>query len=211
MRIDLHVHTVFSDGRLTVDDLVREAKSLPIDGFVVTDHNTAEVCLSVAPGVRDGVFVGTGMEYTCGCGSDILLYGYPENLLALWDGGGMPLSMDMAWVFRQAARHDLVACLAHPCRPCQPADMVEVARLASFLAAVETVNGKNRFRYPGSNLLACRFAARHGLPGTGGSDCHRPGELGRAYTFMECGQDWSDMLGCLRLGKVFADPGDAAP
>lgn len=208
MKLDMHVHTTFSDGLLTVRELVEECSVSPVHGFVVTDHNTAEVCRHVEPGWHGDVFVGTGMEYTCGCGSDILLYGEPGDLLALWANGDMPLLKSMGWVLSKAGAFGLVPVLAHPFRPTQPADIAGARGNAATLAAIETINGKNRFRFPGSNDKAVSLAVDLGLPATGGSDGHRPGELSRAWTCLPHCLSWEDVLDSLSEGRFLPDAGD---
>ena len=42
LRIDLHVHTVHSDGHGTVRDVLRVAEAKGLDGLAITDHNTLQ-------------------------------------------------------------------------------------------------------------------------------------------------------------------------
>ena len=37
---DLHIHTVYSDGELTVDEIIKKVKENNVDFFSITDHNT---------------------------------------------------------------------------------------------------------------------------------------------------------------------------
>lgn len=45
--IDLHTHTIYSDGELTPDELIREAIDKKIGILSITDHNTIDGIKSV--------------------------------------------------------------------------------------------------------------------------------------------------------------------
>jgi predicted metal-dependent phosphoesterase TrpH len=63
---DLHLHTKFSDGSWTPDDLVREAARQKFAAIAVTDHDTVDgVAETVAAGKKFGVEVIAGAEITC--------------------------------------------------------------------------------------------------------------------------------------------------
>ena len=40
LKIDIHVHSTFSDSTATLDDIVKVAKEKGLDGVVITDHDT---------------------------------------------------------------------------------------------------------------------------------------------------------------------------
>ncbi|MEM2850108.1 MAG: CehA/McbA family metallohydrolase, partial [Candidatus Bathyarchaeia archaeon] len=40
MKIDIHVHTIYSDGRGTVREVLKIAKFKGLDGLAITDHNS---------------------------------------------------------------------------------------------------------------------------------------------------------------------------
>jgi predicted metal-dependent phosphoesterase TrpH len=60
-RVDLHVHTVFSDGDLTPGSLVRQALDHGLVAVAVTDHDTV---MGVGPALE--VAAGTGLEIVPG-------------------------------------------------------------------------------------------------------------------------------------------------
>ena len=41
MKGDFHIHTTYSDGSLTVDEILKEAES-KLDYFAITDHDSVE-------------------------------------------------------------------------------------------------------------------------------------------------------------------------
>ncbi len=62
-KVDLHVHSTYSDGTLTPAELVKHAKTLDISAFALTDHDTAEgVDEAVKAGNELGVEVVPGVE-----------------------------------------------------------------------------------------------------------------------------------------------------
>ena len=40
MKIDLHSHTTFSDGRLTPAELIQRAQTMQVDVLAITDHDS---------------------------------------------------------------------------------------------------------------------------------------------------------------------------
>jgi 3',5'-nucleoside bisphosphate phosphatase len=63
MKIDLHLHTLASDGRLTPEELVRLAHERGVGRMAVTDHDTTDaVPVATAEGRRLGVEVIPGVE-----------------------------------------------------------------------------------------------------------------------------------------------------
>lgn len=76
--IDLHIHTVYSDGTYTPEKVVCKAKELGLKAISITDHDTVsglEEALSV--GKRIGVEVVPGVEMSADAGEDeIHILGY---------------------------------------------------------------------------------------------------------------------------------------
>ena len=42
MKLDLHTHTIYSDGELTIEESVNKAKKIGLDGIAITDHDNIE-------------------------------------------------------------------------------------------------------------------------------------------------------------------------
>ena len=83
-KIDLHVHTNFSDGSETPESAVRHAAELGISAIAITDHDTTNaVKRARAEGEKLGVEVIAGIELGCGWhGREIHMLGYdldPDN------------------------------------------------------------------------------------------------------------------------------------
>lgn len=75
---DLHLHTVFSDGTYTPDELIRESKKAGLSAIAVVDHDTVEgIEPSLKAGGRQEVEVIPGIELSAEYeGLEVHLLGY---------------------------------------------------------------------------------------------------------------------------------------
>lgn len=62
MKIDLHTHTIHSDGTLTPKELLQLAKKNNIDVLAITDHDNIEGSKQLIYGNHDGINVYSGVE-----------------------------------------------------------------------------------------------------------------------------------------------------
>src|SRR3989442_7192441 len=89
--IDLHTHTVYSDGTFTPTELIALARDRGLDGVAVTDHDTTNGLVEAgAAGAEAGVEVVPGVELSTvrdGEGVHILCYfmdlAHPEFMAEL--------------------------------------------------------------------------------------------------------------------------------
>jgi 3',5'-nucleoside bisphosphate phosphatase len=79
MRIDLHTHSLISDGTDTPGELVRKARAVGLDVVGLTDHDTFDgLDEAVAEAERVGIHAVRGMELSCSRHGDsvhVLAYG----------------------------------------------------------------------------------------------------------------------------------------
>ena len=62
-RVELHTHTIASDGIMDPEELAKRGKKRNYDAIVVTDHNTTTSCNAVAEkGKKVGLVVVPGIE-----------------------------------------------------------------------------------------------------------------------------------------------------
>jgi len=63
-RIDLHSHTVVSDGRLTPKELIERAKAKGVEVLSITDHDTVAAYQQLADIKLDGLLIIPGVEFS---------------------------------------------------------------------------------------------------------------------------------------------------
>ncbi len=71
----LHIHSVFSDGTGTLDEIARDARRAGLEWIGMTDHNTLAPTYRGFEGVHGGVVVIVGYEWTPEDGDHMLVYG----------------------------------------------------------------------------------------------------------------------------------------
>lgn len=87
---DMHVHSVASDGKYTIREIVAQAKATGLDGIAITDHDTVQGLASIATISREEQFpIFPGIEIsTVWEGKSIHMLGYlfdPDNpVLLTW-------------------------------------------------------------------------------------------------------------------------------
>jgi predicted metal-dependent phosphoesterase TrpH len=76
-RLDLHTHTTFSDGDMTPEEMVAEAKRLGLAGVAITDHDEVAGVDAAMKVAGDGFVVVPGVELSTSDGkTDIHILGY---------------------------------------------------------------------------------------------------------------------------------------
>ncbi len=188
IKLDLHVHTVYSfDGTIEPDALRAACRERGLAGAAVTDHDTLRGGLEFAAELPDLLIV-PGSEIRSAEGEIIGLFlredippglSAPETMRRIHEQGGVvviPHPFDLVKMKRMTARRLL--------------------ELRPQIDAIEGMNGKPRWWL--ANSMAGRFAAERGFAVTGGSDAHKAAHVGMAYTEMEYFASPSGFLASLR-------------
>jgi hypothetical protein len=170
--LDLHVHSNCSlDGLIPPAELVRLAVLRGLRGISLNDHNsvrglrTAEEAARKVPGFilvpgieissRDGHMLALGVREKLRKGLSA-----EETFDAIVSAGGLPVA-------------------THPYRSFNGLGEDIVRRLG--FPAIEVINARSP-RYKNARSLRLNAELKRGI--TAGSDCHRPPELGRAFTIV---------------------------
>lgn len=209
MRIDLHVHTAPRSRCSVLDpeEAIRVARARGLDGICFTEHNRlweARALKELAD--RHGFPVLQGVEVDTP-GGHVLVYGLEE----LPTGG-----LDLRQLRRQVEEAGGVMVAAHPFRrpmyatggyglwslaaiPVEVAARREVFR---WVDAIEVSNGREE-----ETQLALAVSQRLALPALGGSDAHRPKEVGASVTLFEGTlTTGADLVRALKEGRYRLPP-----
>jgi predicted metal-dependent phosphoesterase TrpH len=169
LRVEFHCHTSFSrDCLLPPRRLVECCAGKGIDRVVVTDHNSIAGALAARQIDPERVIVGEEIMTTQG----ELLASFVEEEIP----GGLSPHESIARLRQQGA----FISVAHPFDALRKGSWREdhLVEILPLVDAIEIFN--SRCMRPGQNRSARRFAQKHGLSGTVGSDAHTCWELGRA-------------------------------
>ena len=207
MLIDLHSHTWprSHDSVLNPDDLVERAKAAGLDAIAFSEHDTvweyaaieelrAKHDFLVLAGVEistdDGHVLTFGIDrYVFGMHRSKELASYVEKM-----GGAMvaahPYRRQMPWFTRNDDEYQ--AALEHASR--NPA--------YRYVLGLEEQNGRGSDK---ENEFSTRLCEMMDLPGTGGTDSHAIGDIGKCATYFEAEiRDERDLIRELKARRFHA-------
>lgn len=126
-KVNLHIHSSFSDGKMNFEELINEAKALNLECFSITDHNTVEgyknisdIPNSMVKGVEFDCYMDLNFPHILGYGIDV----ESEDLLKIttkFKKGKLQLikrilsSRNPKKVIEAIHKAGGIAVLAHPC------------------------------------------------------------------------------------------------
>jgi len=206
IRGDLHMHTNWSDGRDSLDEMIAAARELGYEYVAITDHSerslaSRKITARDIPRQRDEIVAHRarvpGVQVLHGVEVDImhdgsldfddeLLEGLDIVLASLHDHGGHSAEQ-LTERYLRAIRHPLVNVITHPAnRSPGRTGGYNVAFDRVFAAAAETGTAMEIDGAPGhldmDGALARRAVAA-GVTIVINSDCHRADALGRQMWF----------------------------
>ena len=190
LKIDLHVHTLFSeDASTTLQEVFTYSKKRGLNGVAITDHGTLRGALKLAREKRTMVIPGEEID---------TLHGH---VLALNINHTIPPKLSLPETVQKI--HDLggIAVAAHPAHPARifKIGMTRRAASVSNLDAIEVINS-SAFPFFLSTYLSRKLAERLNLPQTAGSDAHQAAEIGMAYTVVDADSNIDDIIEAIRKG-----------
>ncbi len=191
MLVDLHLHesTYSSDSKMTLQEMVEDARAKGLDGICVTDHDSMglrEFAQAYSKEVGFPIFV--GVEYYSLWG-DITAFGidsFPKERVAA-----------QAFIDHVAAQGGFcIAC--HPFRN-NNRGLEEHLRDVRGLNGVEVLNGSTSLQANRRALSLCREL---GLCPIGASDAHWTSQLGKYATWLpEHVDNMADFVRVLKSGR----------
>lgn len=192
LRLDLHIHTTHSfDSVIDAAALREVCRERGLDGVAVTDHDSLRGSLEFAAELPDLIIV-PGSEIRSAEGEIIGLFLSEE----------VPPGLSAPETMRRIHEQGGVVVVPHPF------DIVKLKRMRAHrleelmedIDAIEALNGKPRWWL--ANRSAQRFARKHRLPVTAGSDAHKASHVGLLYTEMEEFSDAEGFLSSLGTASV---------
>jgi len=195
LKIDLHIHTLFSSDSLNnFQDIIRYAKLRNLDGVAITDHNTVRGALEfIRTYKRKDLIIIPGIEVSTSCG----------HILGINVTEDVPKGLDPLETVELIHEAGGIAIAAHPYALHKESFVRNRSSLDVGLDGVEVVNS-SVFPFYLSVALCKRFAAKHNLPETGGSDSHFPEAIGLAYTNIYAQSSLEEIVEAIRKGRVNA-------
>lgn len=172
--IEFHCHTNDSKDSLTSpEELVAACRNKGIDRVVVTDHNTIAGAHAAQRLDPELVILGEEIMTTRG------------EILAAFVQEEIPAGLTPQETIRRLKEQDAFISVSHPFDQFRSGGWKEndLVEILPQVDAIEVFN--SRCFLPRFNREARRFAERHKLAGTVGSDAHAAYELGRSLMVLE--------------------------
>ncbi len=209
--VDMHFHSVYSDGRNRVDEIVEYAEYLGI-GVAITDHNAIQGAVEID--AYDNVLSIPGIEVTSFEGTHLLVYFYEiENLCRFYNQDVAPymgrevmssIDLPMEDIIGRAKNLNAVTIFPHPYCGIYTGitnyhfDKERLDKLFEQVDGVEVINSENLNKW---NLKSALLGFNLNKAIMGGSDGHSLYQLGKVVTFASCANDRQTFLSAVKNGQ----------
>ncbi len=191
-RVNLHIHSNFSDGLLSPKEIVKKAREAGLEYISITDHNTVEAYKHIGPENLNGLNLITGVEFDCWYRTDFMhILGYAidvknKELLDICAKTRSETRFDLIRIFSSRKAPDVIktiknaggiAVLAHPAC-CWSLNIEKMVReLVSYgLDGLELyypyVRHRKIVKFHCIKKIK-KIAEKYQLLLTGGNDCHK--------------------------------------
>ena len=192
MKIDLHVHTEYSeDSLLKLEHIAKVVAEKKVDAVAITDHNEVEGAIKLKKASAFPVIVGEEIESQQG---DIIGLFLQERIEP-----GLTAGETITRIKNQGG----LVLIPHPFDRLRSSATGEkpLKKLVEKIDIIEVLNARNIF--PADNQLAFNFALKHNLLQAAGSDAHTKNEVGNAYVetnSFTCAEDFLIQLHDAKIG-----------
>jgi len=209
--VDMHFHSVYSDGRNRVEEIVEYAEYLGI-GVAITDHNAIQGAVEID--AYENVLSIPGIEVTSFEGTHLLVYFYDiENLCRFYDQDVAPymgrevmssIDLPMEDIVGRAKKSGAVTIFPHPYCGIYTGitnhnfDKKSLDKLFEQVDGVEVINSENLNKW---NLKSALLGFNLNKAIMGGSDGHSLYQLGKVVTFAACANDRRAFLSAVKNGR----------
>ncbi len=192
LKADLHIHTMFSmDCDTPLEKIVRRCQELGINCIAIADHGIVDGALMMQKLAPFRVIVAEEILTTQG---EIMGMFLKETI----PGGLTPPEA----IKRIRAQGGLVN-IPHPFETIRGSALKEwaIGEIVGDIDLMEVLNSRSPFAANTDKARA--FAAKHGIPGSAGSDAHTVYEIGNAYVEMPEFNNKDEFLKSLARGKIY--------
>ncbi len=191
IRVDLHLHTVYSrDSLVSLEAVIETCQKRGLGAIAVTDHGTIAGALALRDISPLPVIVGEEIKTSQG------------ELLAYFLEEGIPQGLPPQEAIDRISKQGGVIGVSHPLDRLRREAMglSAVLEIIDQVDALEVFNARTVFA--ADNRRAEELAQARGLLRLAGSDAHTAGEIGRAYVEMPPFEDRAGFLHSLAQGRV---------
>ncbi len=192
MKVDLHIHTAYSeDCWVPLEAVIEAAIERSLDGIAVMDHNEIEGALHLAEMAPFPVIVGEEIASQDGEIAGLFLHE--------WIPPGLPMQETVARIKEQGG----LVYVPHPLARDVPT-AVGRQNLEAIIDQVDILEAFNaRILCQADNLAARDLAREHNIPMGAGSDAHFAREIGRAGVVVEQFGTPEELLHGLARGSTY--------
>jgi len=186
MTLDLHVHTRpgSRDSTIEYEDLAVCAQRAGLDGICITEHGNRKSGVAESLSQKHGFLFLEGVELLTEHG-DVLIYGVEEVPLSLFTFEAVR-SFVLGVGGLMFAAHPFRAEITRPImRYTQPALTLEQALDRKVFAMIDGIEVANGWSCQEDVDFSREVAERLGLFGIGGSDAHKPEQIGSCVTVFD--------------------------
>lgn len=189
--VDLHVHSHLSgDNSADPEECIVHAIERGLHGIAFTEHYSFRASGPIdrlEERYRGRILILRGVEYSAAEGHCLVFGVDTDRLLTPY--------APAEELVREVSRAGGVVIPSHPYR--SGSGLGDLVNTLPGIAAIEGHNGCN---YRSFNERAIQAARRRGLPCTGGSDAHLPGEVGSCHTVFPERVTAGNLVELLRAG-----------
>ena len=194
-RIDLHVHSLLSgDNHADPEASIVRAIDLGLQGMAFTEHysyKVSEPLELLIERYRERIFILRAVEFSAVEGHCLVFGVDPDRLCSDYAP-----AVDLV---REVNRAGGVVIPSHPYRVGSG-----LGDLVLSLPGIAAVEGHNGCNHHAINKRALQAAQQLRLPCTGGSDAHRPEEVGSCYTVFQERVTAANLVALLKSGRFEA-------
>ncbi len=164
MKFDIHIHSKYSnDGTLEINDIIKIAKKVGLDGIAITDHNSMNAYKNIE---KKDIDIIKGVEVSSLSG----------HIIALNINEIIPKGLSVDETIERIHEQGGIAIAVHPYRFWS--GLGEKNIIGKKFDVIEILNARCR---KSNNQKAKNLAESLSLPFSAGSDAHFAHEIGRAY------------------------------